>query len=154
MNAYGVCQLHVTFHTKFSKPVLPEAHEELLYSYMAGVLKEHYCHPIQIGGYDDHIHAFFDLGRKITISDAVGKLKSNSSRWLSDSELYPDFEGWQRGYGYFSVSASRRQQTIGYIAAQRYKHGRHMTFRQEVKRFLELYGVEYDEAYLPEEYEG
>ena len=67
--------------------------------------------------------------------------------------MHPDFTGWQRGYGYFSVSASGRQNVDDYIQTQRYHHGRGKTFRQEVEQFLKLYGVEYEEAYLPEEYE-
>ena len=152
MNAYGSCMLHVCFHSKYSNDVLPEAHERDLYKYIATILKDIGCAPIKIGGYDDHIHVAFDLGREISISKAVGTLKSNSSRWLKAHGGFPDFIGWQRGYGYFSVSQSQRPTLERYIERQHIHHGgNRMTFRREVQLLLDKYGVEYEVVYLPEE---
>ena len=152
MNAYGKCILHVTFHTKYSLDVLPEAHEQDLFEYIGTVLKNIGCPPVKIGGYDDHVHVAFDLGRETSISKAVGTLKSNSSRWLKEHGAFPAFTGWQRGYGYYSVSQSQRPPLVRYIERQRIHHGRNqMTFRQEVQLLLDKYGVEYEVAYLPEE---
>src|SRR5262245_26207483 len=71
---------------------------------MAGTLKNLDCHPIKIGGIEDHVHVFSSLLKNIAFSDLIGRLKGASSKRLKEKGL-PGF-GWQNGYGAFSVSES------------------------------------------------
>jgi putative transposase len=54
---------------------------------------------------------------------------------------------WQNGYGIFSVSQSNADEVIDYIIRQQ-KHHKKMTFQEEYRKFLERYGIEYDERYV------
>ena len=54
---------------------------------------------------------------------------------------------WKGGYGLFSVSASQVNDVEEYIAKQA-EHHRKMSFQEEFRRFLDRYGVEYDERYV------
>ena len=72
---------------------------------MAGMLKNLDCHPIKIGGVEDHVHVFSSLSKNIAFSDLIGRLKGSSSKRLKEKGL-TDFS-WQNGYGAFSVSESK-----------------------------------------------
>ena len=51
-----------------------------IYAYMAGTLKNLDCHPIKIGGMEDHVHVFSSLSKNIAFSDLIGRLKGASSK--------------------------------------------------------------------------
>jgi hypothetical protein len=44
-----------------SKDCRPSLHSEEIYADMAGSLKNLDCHPIKIGGVEDHVHVFCSL---------------------------------------------------------------------------------------------
>jgi REP element-mobilizing transposase RayT len=72
------------------------------------------------------------------------EIKANSSRWLREtSRLFQ----WQRGYGAFSVSESRREMVAHYIANQA-EHHRKRSFEDEYLELLRRSGVEYDSRYV------
>jgi len=54
---------------------------------------------------------------------------------------------WQGGYGAFSVSVSKEQAVIDYIAKQAIKH-RRLTFQDELREFFEKHRVKWDERYV------
>ena len=54
---------------------------------------------------------------------------------------------WQNGYGAFSIGQSQLSSVRAYIARQR-EHHRRATFQEEYRRFLEKYGIRYDERYV------
>jgi len=68
--------VHAIFSTKDRRPFL---RSEEIYAYMAGTLKNLDCHPIKIGGVEDHVHVFSSLSKNIAFSDLIGRLKGASS---------------------------------------------------------------------------
>jgi REP element-mobilizing transposase RayT len=54
------------------------------HSYMAGILKNLQCHPIEIGGADDHVHILSSLSKNITFAEMIGRVKGWSSKRLSE----------------------------------------------------------------------
>jgi hypothetical protein len=54
---------------------------------------------------------------------------------------------WQRGYGAFSVSPSRLEAGLRYIATQQ-EHHRTRTFQEEYRVLLRRHGVDFDERYV------
>ena len=94
----------------------------------------------------DHIHILFRLSRTMTISDVVKNAKVESTKWMKDEGDVARF-AWQAGYGAFSVSASLVDDVTRYIQNQ-VEHHRSRTFQDEFRRLLELYRVNYDEAYV------
>ncbi len=79
--------------------------------------------------------------------DLIRGLKKESSKWVKarDSTLR-DFY-WQEGYGAFSVSPSHVEALQNYIANQ-VEHHRKEDFKEEFRRLLKKYDVEYDEKYV------
>ena len=72
--------VHAIFSTKDRRPFLrSEEIRNEIYAYMAGTLKNLDCHPIKIGGVEDHVHVFSSLSKNIAFSDLIGRLKGASS---------------------------------------------------------------------------
>ena len=62
--------VHAIFSTKDRRPSLhSEEIRDEIYAYMGGTLKNLDCHPIKIGGVEDHVHVFCSLSKIIAFSD-------------------------------------------------------------------------------------
>ena len=73
-------------------------------------------------------------------SEAMQKVKANSSRWLGENGVR--FE-WQKGYGAFSVSPSLLPTVQAYIRNQE-EHHKSRSFEEEFVALLKKSGVAYD----------
>ena len=139
--------IHLIFSTKNREPFISEAIEKELHPYMAKIFRELKSPSLTIGGTDDHVHILFSLGRTITIADLVEEVKTESSKWIkTKGQEFENFH-WQRGYGAFSIGQSQVASLKRYIARQRIHHQR-VTFQDEYRKFLESYGLDYDERYV------
>src|SRR5204862_4845524 len=99
--------VHAAFSTKNREPVLSDNWREELFCVMGGAANNLGCQSLIVGGMPDHVHLLFQLARTITIADAIGKIKSTSSLWISEKHIVAAKFHWQAGYGAFSVSQSR-----------------------------------------------
>ena len=77
----------------------------------------------------------------------IEEAKKPTSKWLKSKGAAFGKFSWQSGYGAFSVSPSRVENVTAYIARQE-EHHQTVTFQEEFRRFLEEYGVDYDERYV------
>ena len=114
---------------------------------MAAVLQEIDCEPILINGPADHIHILCNFSRTITIANLIEAVKTAPSKWMK--EQGPQYEQfyWQGGYGVFSVSQSKVEETRAYIAGQE-EHHRHISFQDEFRKLCRKHGIEIDERYV------
>jgi len=92
----------------------------------------------------DHVHALIDLPTNLCIEDVVHLFKGASSHWINEQKLVPGKFSWGRGYGAFSVSESAVSEVTGYIECQE-EHHRKRTFADELRLFVERYGLEWRE---------
>lgn len=139
--------LHVIFSTKMRQPIITPDLAPRLHAYMGGVIRQLDCVPHTINGMDDHVHLLISVAPKISVSDLIGRTKSNSSRWVHDLDpKHSDF-GWQRGYGAFSVSESSMNEVGRYVSEQPLHHAR-MTFQEEFVAFLSRHQLKYDPQYV------
>jgi putative transposase len=90
----------------------------------------------------DHVHALIDLPTNLSIEEVLQLLKGGSSHWVNESNLAAGKFGWGRGYGVFSVSESAVAEVATYIANQE-EHHRKRNFTDELKLFVERYGLEW-----------
>jgi REP element-mobilizing transposase RayT len=138
---------HVIFSTKGRLPLLrPEIRDEL-YKYMCGVARKRQAFIIAIGGSADHVHLLAKVKPVAAVSQVVGAIKANSSRWLSETCAGMRAFEWQPGYSSFSVSESVVEAVKAYIGGQE-EHHRRRTFAEELRAFLDAHGVEYDPAHF------
>jgi REP-associated tyrosine transposase len=102
---------------------------------------------LAIGGTADHLHALLSLPGMMSFAKAVQLIKGGSSKCVHDTFSEHRRFQWQEGYGAFSVSPSRVDQTVAYIQNQK-EHHRKKTFQEEFRELLDKHGIEYDPRFL------
>lgn len=79
MGTYRQIFYQIVFGTKNRKPTIDKAHDEELYKYIGGIIKNKNCKLYRINGIEDHIHIMSDLHPTICLSDYVKEIKIASS---------------------------------------------------------------------------
>ena len=139
--------IHLVFSTKDREPFITPKIETELHPYMATILRELKSPSLAIDGTTDHVHILFSLARAVTIADVVEEVKTSTSKWIkTKGREFRNFH-WQRGYGAFSIGQSNVATLKRYIRSQK-EHHRHVTFRDEYRKFLKAYEIEYDERFV------
>ncbi len=137
----------IIFGTKDREPTITEDSYQDLYQYIWGIIKNHNCKLYRINGIEDHIHILSDLHPSLALADYIKDIKVASSLWMKESGKYPDFNGWQDGYGAFTYSIREKEMIINYIKNQK-EHHKTEGYYEEYKRLMIEHGVEFDEKYL------
>jgi putative transposase len=140
--------VHLTFGTKYREPLINQADEERLHSYMAGILKNLESPALIINSVPDHVHILFRLSKNYALARVVEEVKKQSSKWIKGiGSGYFTFS-WQTGYGAFSVSSRAVEIVRKYISNQK-RHHKWKTFREEVEKLvIENAIIEYDPDYF------
>ncbi len=142
MGTYRQIFYHIVFGTKQRSPVINEKNESELYKYIWGILKNKNCKLYRINGMPDHIHIFCDLHPSVSLSNLIKDLKVATNLWMKESGLFPEFDGWQEGYGAFTCSVKEKETTINYIKSQK-EHHKHESFEDEFKKLLAEHIIEF-----------
>ena len=138
-NCYSEINLHLTWHTKESSPLLTERVEPLAHRYVrqkivntAGV----FVH--EIGGTETHIHVAVSVPPTLLISEFVGQLKGASSHEVNKQlSLHGTALQWQAGYGVVSFGTGDLEWVNQYIRDQREHHAQGKT-HDRLERITEL----------------
>ena len=141
--------MHAVFSTSGRLPLLNDAIRPEMHAYLGGILRRIDAAPIIIGGTTDHVHLLARLPADLAVADCLRVVKTNSSRWMNErwtKEGRRSF-AWQRGYGAFTVSESKRAAVTRYIQDQE-QHHRRISFQEEFLKLLTNHGVEFDERYI------
>ena len=139
--------LHTIFSTKNRVPLLHDDWREEMFRVLGGTANNLGCQSLIVGGMADHVHMLFQLGRTLSIADAVGKIKSNSSSWVNQQQRMRMPFHWQTGYAAFSVSQSNLEAVREYIRRQEEHHAK-QSFQDEVRAWLRRYEIKWDERYV------
>jgi REP element-mobilizing transposase RayT len=146
-HTYTSLLTHIIFSTKDRFPALDADIRDDVERYACGVGRNIGVKTIAIKSVADHIHALVELASTASVSEIVGKLKANTSRYIHERWPARSRFAWQQGYGAFSVSRSGVDAVVRYIANQE-EHHRKRTFQEEYLGFLKRYEIAYDERYL------
>lgn len=141
MGAYRRIFYHIVFGTKYRKPTINEKNELELYRYIWGILNNKKCKLYQINGMPDHIHILCDLHPGVNLSSLVKDIKVASNLWIKGSGLFPEFGGWQIGYGAFTCSYREKEMMINYIKKQK-QHHKNKSSEREFMELLKKHGLE------------
>jgi REP element-mobilizing transposase RayT len=139
--------IHVVFSTKNRADMITPEIEAELFAYIGGIAKNNRSKLVAANGTANHVHLLLLLSKNIELSELVGDIKRNSSRWLkSKGDNFRSF-GWQDGFAAFSVGHTQVASVKDYISRQKEKHsGRN--FESEMRMFFDKYEIEYDERYV------
>jgi REP element-mobilizing transposase RayT len=139
--------IHIVFSTKDRQPLLDPEIRPRVHAYLATVCRDSQCEAYRVGGVADHVHLAVRLGRTVSQSELLEKIKKSSSAWVkAQADQYASFF-WQAGYGCFSVGYSQLDDLMRYIDNQE-SHHRMKTFQEEYRELLRKYRVEFDERYV------
>ena len=139
--------VHVIFSTRDRVPCLTKPLRPDLNAYLAGILRNIDCMPVEVNAVADHVHILCGLGRTVSIAQLAEQVKKSSSKWIKPRAAAMRNFHWQAGYGAFSVSPSKAAHVQRYIRGQE-EHHRNVTFQEEFQAFLERHGMAYDERYV------
>lgn len=147
MSTFTQTLYQIVFSTHDRQPTLIKSGRDVLFAYIVGLLKNKKCHPYRIGGVEDHIHIITDLHPTISLAGLVKDIKLATSGFIKKEQLFPQFSGWQQGYGAFTYSISSKENLIDYVMNQE-KHHSNVSSLFEMRSFLEDHKVKYDPRYL------
>lgn len=146
-NTYTQIHLQVIFAVRKRTGLIQKEWKDELYKYITGVVQAQEHKLLAINGMPDHLHLFFGMRPIQSLSDLVQHIKQDSSKWINQKRFIKERFEWQEGFGAFSYSKSQASRVITYIQNQE-AHHRKITFLDEYKKFLEKFGVDYDERYI------
>jgi len=148
MSTFTQILYQIVFGSKDYTTFLNRDNQGKLFGYIVGMLNKRNCHSYQVGGYANHIHIVTHLSPTINLADLVREIKKASHEMMvRDKKSFPDFPGWQVGYGAFTYHISMKPILINYVLNQE-KHHKGITFREEMIQLLNDNLVPFNEEYL------
>lgn len=151
-NTYSQITIHSVFAVKRRENFITSDWRDDLHAYISTTMKNKQGTPLAVGGWKDHVHILFGLPVSISISDFVGQVKANSSRWINENDFVKGKFEWQTGFGAFSHSRSQRDVLINYCMNQE-QHHKKKTFKEEYLKMLSDFQVDFKDEYLFKFYE-
>jgi REP element-mobilizing transposase RayT len=148
MSTYTQILYQIVFGTYDYAPFLNSENENILFSYIAGILKKKSCHSYIVGGASNNIHIITHIHPTEAPAFLVKDIKLASHKMILDNrELFSHFTGWQVGYSCFTYHISSKEKLIRYVENQR-THHKIFSFKEELKELLNEHSVDYNEDYL------
>ena len=147
MSTYTQILYQIVYSTKHRNPSLIQENRPELFKYIWGILKNKKCHLYRINGVEDHLHIVTHIHPMVAPAALIKDIKLASSDFIKEKRLFPEFGGWQDGYGAFTYSYNAKNNLIAYVKNQE-EHHRTTNFKEELIALLEEHGVEFDEKYL------
>jgi len=147
MTSYRQIIYQIIFRTKYNQKTLKSEHNEKLFKYIWGIIKNKNCHLYRINGMEEHIHILTDLHPSVALADFVRDIKTASSIWVKNSGHFPNFLGWADGYAALTYSYWDKDKLINYIKNQE-EHHKTEPFEAEFRRLLEEHNIKIDEQYF------
>ncbi|MBK7093623.1 MAG: IS200/IS605 family transposase [Saprospiraceae bacterium] len=139
--------IQYVFAVKGRENLLQNEWKEVVFKYIAGIVKGKNQKSIIVNGNSDHVHVFVGLKPSIKISDLVRDIKNNSSNFINEQKWVDGHFSWQEGYGAFSYSHSQIENVYKYILNQE-THHKKQTFRHEYLELLRKFEIDYNEKFL------
>jgi REP element-mobilizing transposase RayT len=127
-NVYSEINLHLAWHTKGSEPLIEDAVEHHLYSFLKERVKqtpEAACHAV--GGTANHVHVAVSIPPAIHISEWVGQLKGSSAHYINHRIANKKLLEWQSGYGAVSFGSKDLPWVVSYVQNQKDRHAQGKT---------------------------
>ncbi len=123
-NYYSEINLHLTWHTKESLPLLTPQVEPLAHRYVRQkIINTPGTFVHEIGGNETHVHVAVSVPPTLLVSDFVGQLKGASSHEVNEQlGLRGNALQWQSGYGVVSFGTGDLDWVKGYIRDQHRHH--------------------------------
>jgi putative transposase len=121
-NFYAEINLHVTWHTKDSAPLLVPKVEAIAHHALRGkCINTPGVFVHGVGGIETHVHLCLSVAPTILISEFIGQLKGFSAHDVNQ-KLGGKVLEWQTGYGVVSFGTGDLEWVTAYVLNQRDRH--------------------------------
>ncbi len=148
MSTYTQILYQLVFGSKDYTPFLTTENENMLFAYIAGILRNKSCHSYIVGGACNHLHIITHVHPTVPLALIIKDIKLASHKMiLENRKLFSHFTGWQVGYSGFTYHISSKAKLIRYVENQR-EHHKIYSFKDELTHLLKEHSVEYDDDYL------
>jgi putative transposase len=148
MSTYTQFLYQLVFGSKDHLPFLSEKNQDILFAYIAGILKNKSCHSYIVGGAVNHIHIITHIHPTICPAYLIKDIKEATHALIfRERTQFLNFPGWQVGYSGFTYHISSKQVLINYVINQA-EHHKKVSYKDELIRLLEENEVKYSEDYL------
>jgi REP element-mobilizing transposase RayT len=138
-NYYSEINLHLTWHTKESLPLLTSRVQEVVYRYVwQKIINMPGAFVHEIGGTETHTHLAVSVPPTLLISEFVGQLNGASSHEVNEQLGAHDKRlQWRVGNGVVSFGTGDLDWIKGYVRNQPEHHARGRVF-DRLERITEL----------------
>ena len=147
MSTYTQIIYQIVFSTKHRERTMIKNDRPKLFQYISGVLKNKDCHLYRINGVEDHLHIITDLHPSVALANLVKDIKLSATSLIKENNIFPNFGGWQDGYGAFTYHIDAKNNLIEYVKNQE-EHHRIKTYEEEYRELLKEHKIEFDEKYF------
>ena len=137
----------IVFSTRYRERTMIKKDRPEFFQYIAGLLKKKGCHLYRINGVEDHLHILTHLHPSLSLASLVKDIKLATTKLIKEKKLFPNFGGWQDGYGAFTYSIEAVNNLIEYIRNQEIHH-KLSSFEEEYRNLLNEHKISFDEKYL------
>jgi putative transposase len=121
-NFYSEINLHITWHTKESSPLLVPTVEAEVHHYLRGrCINTPGVFIHEVGGTETHVHLCVSVWPTLLISDFIGALKGASSH-DANQKFGSKVLQWQTGYGVVSFGTGDLKWVTEYVRNQKERH--------------------------------
>jgi putative transposase len=123
-NFHSEINLHITWHTKDSLPLLTPSVEEFVHRYLEQrIINTEGVYVHQIGGTPTHVYLAVTISPALAASELIGQLKGASSHEANQQlGIHGKVLQWQVGYGVVSFGTGDLEWVKQYIRNQREHH--------------------------------
>jgi REP element-mobilizing transposase RayT len=139
--SYKQVLYHIVLRTKHSEKSIAQHNVSSLYNYIWGIIRNKEGKLYRINGMEDHIHILSDLHPSVSLADFIKGIKVATSLWMKQSGDFPDFQGWEAGYGAFTCSYTEKDRIVQYIIGQQ-EHHKQENMDEEYERICRENGIE------------
>src|SRR4030042_4492551 len=99
MSTYTQFLYQLVFGSKDHNAFLTTSNKEMLFAYIAGILKNKSCHSYIVGGAVNHIHIITHIHPSICPAYLIKDIKEVTHKYIcNERKIFPAFPGWQVGY--------------------------------------------------------
>ena len=148
MSTYTQFLYQLVFGSKGHLPFLSTENQDIMFAYIAGILKKKSCHSYIVGGASNHLHIITHIHPTLAPAYLIKDIKeATHAMILRERKLFFYFPGWQVGYSGFTYHISSKESLINYVKNQAVHHNTE-SFKDELISLLKEHSVDYKEDYL------
>lgn len=118
---------HLVWGTKNRQEDITSTVEPILFQYLINKAVENEVRVYAINGWYEHVHLVVSIPPKLSVADAVKRLKGASSYYINEQNLLKEQFAWQRGYGVLTVGERQLDKAIDYVERQKEHHQQQTT---------------------------